>query len=82
MGVIAFGDQGQVPETKGKSLEQIQEAWAEHDETQSAPSSDAPRRSGLTKAGRGTSRDPGAEGVRRPDLRAVAMDDGATVGSW
>ena len=28
----------EVPETKGKSLEQIQVAWAEHDEKQSAPS--------------------------------------------
>ncbi len=27
---------GKVPETKGKSLEQIQEAWAKHDEMQSA----------------------------------------------
>ena len=26
-----------VPETMGKSLEQIQESWAEHDETRSAP---------------------------------------------
>ena len=26
-----------VPETKGKSLEEIQEAWAEHDEGRSAP---------------------------------------------
>ena len=25
---------GKVPETKGKSLEQIQEAWAKHDEMQ------------------------------------------------
>jgi hypothetical protein len=26
-----------VPETKGKSLEQIQEAWAEHDEQRRQP---------------------------------------------
>ena len=31
-----------VPETKGKSLEQIQEAWAEHDETRSAPKAPTP----------------------------------------
>ena len=38
MCVIAFAwIRAKVPETKGKSLEQIQEAWAEHDETRSAP---------------------------------------------
>ena len=38
MCVIAFlWIKAKVPETKGKSLEEIQEAWAEHDEEQSAP---------------------------------------------
>ena len=38
MCVIAFvWIMGKVPETKGKSLEEIQEAWAEHDESRSAP---------------------------------------------
>jgi predicted MFS family arabinose efflux permease len=38
MCVIAFvWIMGKVPETKGKSLEEIQEAWAEHDEMPSAP---------------------------------------------
>ena len=38
MCVIAFvWIMGKVPETKGKSLEEIQEAWAEHDEERSAP---------------------------------------------
>ena len=36
MCVIAFvWIMGKVPETKGKSLEEIQDAWAEHDEAQS-----------------------------------------------
>ena len=38
-----------VPETKGKSLEEIQDAWAEHDErAQRAQGSDAPGRSDLS----------------------------------
>jgi predicted MFS family arabinose efflux permease len=38
MCVIAFvWIMGKVPETKGKSLEEIQEAWAEHDESRSEP---------------------------------------------
>ena len=38
MCVIAFvWIMGKVPETKGKSLEEIQDAWAEHDEERSAP---------------------------------------------
>ena len=38
MCVIAFvWIKAKVPETKGKSLEQIQEVWAEHDEQRSAP---------------------------------------------
>jgi hypothetical protein len=38
MCVIAFvWIRSKVPETKGRSLEQIQEAWAEHDELQSEP---------------------------------------------
>jgi len=38
MCVIAFvWIKAKVPETKGKSLEEIQEAWAEHDERQGAP---------------------------------------------
>ena len=38
MCVIAFvWIKAKVPETKGKSLEEIQEAWAEHDQMQRAP---------------------------------------------
>ena len=38
MCVIAFPwIMSKVPETKGKSLEEIQDAWAEHDESRSAP---------------------------------------------
>jgi sugar porter (SP) family MFS transporter len=38
MCVIAFAwIKGKVPETKGKSLEEIQQAWAEHDEARGAP---------------------------------------------
>jgi len=38
MCVIAFvWIMDKVPETKGKSLEEIQDAWAEHDERQSGP---------------------------------------------
>jgi hypothetical protein len=40
MCVIAFiWIKAKVPETKGKSLEEIQQAWAEHDEARAAPPS-------------------------------------------
>ena len=35
--VTFFWVKAKVPETKGKSLEQIQSAWAEHDEKRQAP---------------------------------------------
>jgi hypothetical protein len=39
--VAFFWVRAKVPETKGKPLEQIQEAWAEHDEARQAPSKPA-----------------------------------------
>jgi SP family arabinose:H+ symporter-like MFS transporter len=36
--IVAFAwIKRRVPETKGKSLEEIQQAWAEHDEALAAP---------------------------------------------
>ena len=37
-----FWIRSKVPETKGKSLEQIQEAWAEHDAAEAAPPKELP----------------------------------------
>jgi SP family arabinose:H+ symporter-like MFS transporter len=40
--VAFFWIRSKVPETKGKSLEQIQEAWAEHDAAEAAPPKELP----------------------------------------
>ena len=47
--VLCLDQARKVPETQGKTLEEIQEAWAEHDDKpQRTQGSDARRRSGLS----------------------------------